>query len=167
MASARRNDAVVLLANGASGAERTDERDQQFAAALGDVCAALAREIVADGEGCHGAPGDQCVGGNLERRSAGRCAANRDVPARENGGVRTRSELGARAGRSRFGALERRLRAYRPRQAHSSRSTAPRSSFVASRPVRSRSLVRAAVAIDLDLRLGAGSASYLASDLTV
>ena len=45
------NDAVVLLANGASGVERTAARDEQFAAALGEVCAALAREIVADGEG--------------------------------------------------------------------------------------------------------------------
>ena len=45
------NDAVVLLANGASGVERTAERDVQLAAALGEVCAALAREIVADGEG--------------------------------------------------------------------------------------------------------------------
>jgi glutamate N-acetyltransferase/amino-acid N-acetyltransferase len=42
------NDAVVLLANGASGAERDDEA---FAAALGQVCAELARQIVADGEG--------------------------------------------------------------------------------------------------------------------
>jgi glutamate N-acetyltransferase/amino-acid N-acetyltransferase len=42
------NDAVVLLANGASGASRDDVA---FAAALHDVCADLARQIVADGEG--------------------------------------------------------------------------------------------------------------------
>lgn len=42
------NDAVVLLANGASGAARDDDT---FAAALGEVCAELARQIVADGEG--------------------------------------------------------------------------------------------------------------------
>ena len=42
------NDAVVLLANGASNAPRDD---QAFAAALGDVCGDLARQIVADGEG--------------------------------------------------------------------------------------------------------------------
>ena len=45
------NDAVVLLANGASGVERSVALDEQFAAALRDVCSALAREIVADGEG--------------------------------------------------------------------------------------------------------------------
>jgi glutamate N-acetyltransferase/amino-acid N-acetyltransferase len=42
------NDAVVLLANGASDAPRDDG---VFAAALEEVCASLARQIVADGEG--------------------------------------------------------------------------------------------------------------------
>lgn len=42
------NDAVVLLANGASGARRDDAA---FADALGEVCASLARQVVADGEG--------------------------------------------------------------------------------------------------------------------
>jgi glutamate N-acetyltransferase/amino-acid N-acetyltransferase len=45
------NDAVVLLANGASGVTRSSGRDEEFGAALGNVCAALAREIVEDGEG--------------------------------------------------------------------------------------------------------------------
>jgi len=42
------NDAVVLLANGASGA-RSD--DAAFAEALNEVCRDLAAQIVADGEG--------------------------------------------------------------------------------------------------------------------
>ncbi|MBD0329745.1 MAG: bifunctional glutamate N-acetyltransferase/amino-acid acetyltransferase ArgJ [Thermoleophilia bacterium] len=42
------NDAVVLLANGASGAARDDDT---FAAALAEVCRELARQIVEDGEG--------------------------------------------------------------------------------------------------------------------
>jgi glutamate N-acetyltransferase / amino-acid N-acetyltransferase len=42
------NDCVILLANGASGAERDDNA---FAAALNEVCADLARQVVADGEG--------------------------------------------------------------------------------------------------------------------
>ena len=45
------NDAVILLANGASGVERTPARDREFAAGLGQVCADLARQIVEDGEG--------------------------------------------------------------------------------------------------------------------
>jgi glutamate N-acetyltransferase / amino-acid N-acetyltransferase len=42
------NDAVILLANGASGAPRDDAA---FADALGEVCRDLARQVVADGEG--------------------------------------------------------------------------------------------------------------------
>ncbi len=42
------NDCVLLLANGASGVARDDEA---FAAALNEVCADLARQVVADGEG--------------------------------------------------------------------------------------------------------------------
>jgi glutamate N-acetyltransferase / amino-acid N-acetyltransferase len=45
------NDAVVLLANGAAARERTAAADADFALALGDVCADLAGQIVADGEG--------------------------------------------------------------------------------------------------------------------
>jgi glutamate N-acetyltransferase/amino-acid N-acetyltransferase len=45
------NDAVILLANGASGAARTAASVAAFAAALRDACADLARQVVADGEG--------------------------------------------------------------------------------------------------------------------
>jgi glutamate N-acetyltransferase / amino-acid N-acetyltransferase len=45
------NDAVVLLANGASGLERTPASDLAFGAALRTVCADLARQVVEDGEG--------------------------------------------------------------------------------------------------------------------
>jgi glutamate N-acetyltransferase/amino-acid N-acetyltransferase len=45
------NDMVIVLANGASGVERSEETDAAFAQALLDVCADLSRQIVADGEG--------------------------------------------------------------------------------------------------------------------
>ena len=45
------NDAVALLANGAGDVRRTDETDEAFAVALHEVCADLASQIVADGEG--------------------------------------------------------------------------------------------------------------------
>src|SRR5207253_1355824 len=45
------NDAVILLANGASGITRTPATDVAFRAALSEVCAELAEQIVADGEG--------------------------------------------------------------------------------------------------------------------
>jgi glutamate N-acetyltransferase/amino-acid N-acetyltransferase len=45
------NDTVILLANGASGAERTPRLDGFFTDALQDVCDKLARQLVEDGEG--------------------------------------------------------------------------------------------------------------------
>jgi glutamate N-acetyltransferase/amino-acid N-acetyltransferase len=45
------NDAVILLANGASGVERTPASDTQFALCVRKVCGELAKQIVADGEG--------------------------------------------------------------------------------------------------------------------
>jgi glutamate N-acetyltransferase/amino-acid N-acetyltransferase len=45
------NDAVILLANGTSGIERTPATDLAFAAALRKTCRDLAEQIVADGEG--------------------------------------------------------------------------------------------------------------------
>jgi len=45
------NDTVLLLANGASGLERTPATDEAFAAALIAACDDLSRQIVADGEG--------------------------------------------------------------------------------------------------------------------
>ena len=45
------NDAVILLANGASEIERTPASDLSFAACLRKVCSDLSQQIVADGEG--------------------------------------------------------------------------------------------------------------------
>jgi glutamate N-acetyltransferase/amino-acid N-acetyltransferase len=45
------NDTVLLLANGASGVERTPASDDQFALCVRKVCGELAKLIVADGEG--------------------------------------------------------------------------------------------------------------------
>jgi glutamate N-acetyltransferase / amino-acid N-acetyltransferase len=45
------NDAVLLLANGASGIVRTPASDEDFALRLRSVCGELAKQIVADGEG--------------------------------------------------------------------------------------------------------------------
>jgi glutamate N-acetyltransferase / amino-acid N-acetyltransferase len=45
------NDAVVLLASGAAAVERTPATDAELALAVRTVCAELAQQIVADGEG--------------------------------------------------------------------------------------------------------------------
>ena len=45
------NDAVVLLASGVAAIERTPATDAEFALAIRTVCAELAHQVVADGEG--------------------------------------------------------------------------------------------------------------------
>jgi glutamate N-acetyltransferase/amino-acid N-acetyltransferase len=45
------NDAVVLLASGAAGVARTPATDESLALGLRTVCADLAQQLVADGEG--------------------------------------------------------------------------------------------------------------------
>jgi glutamate N-acetyltransferase/amino-acid N-acetyltransferase len=45
------NDTVILLANGASGIERTPASDAEFALRIRKVCGELAKQIVTDGEG--------------------------------------------------------------------------------------------------------------------
>ena len=45
------NDAVVLLASGAAAIERTPATDAELALAIRTICADLAQQIVADGEG--------------------------------------------------------------------------------------------------------------------
>jgi glutamate N-acetyltransferase / amino-acid N-acetyltransferase len=45
------NDTVILLANGASGIERTPASDQEFSLCVRKVCGELAKLIVTDGEG--------------------------------------------------------------------------------------------------------------------
>lgn len=45
------NDTILLLANGASGIERTTETDAEFARCLHEVCQSLSAQVVADGEG--------------------------------------------------------------------------------------------------------------------
>jgi glutamate N-acetyltransferase/amino-acid N-acetyltransferase len=45
------NDTVLLLANGESGVRRTPATDEAFRETLHEVCAALSRKIVEDGEG--------------------------------------------------------------------------------------------------------------------
>ena len=63
------NDTVLLLANGASGVQRTAESDAAFAAALNEVCADLSRQIVADGEGVT-VLAEITVGGAADRAQA-------------------------------------------------------------------------------------------------
>ena len=89
------SDTVVLLANGAAGgaALRGDDA-ARFEAALLAVCEDLVRQLAKDGEGrpssCSSRSRGFERGGGETRR-----AADRELDAREDGGLRRRPELGS------------------------------------------------------------------------
>jgi glutamate N-acetyltransferase/amino-acid N-acetyltransferase len=159
------NDAVVLLANGASGVERSAARDEQFAAALDEVCAALAREIVADGEGAtvlleisvSGAESDSEAEA-VARRIATSPLVKTAAFGRDPNWGRVLAAAGSAPWNGGFAHVD------AGKLTVSFDGTAV---FRLGEPTGVKpELGGSAVAIDLDLGLGAGSASYLASDLT-
>ena len=160
------NEAVVLLANGASGVGRTTTRDAEFAAALSSVCAALAREIVADGEGAtvlleievSGAASD----GEAEavaRRLATSPLVKTAAFGRDPNWGRVLAAAGSAPWNGGFAAVD----ADRLTVSYDGTPVFVRGEPTGANP----ELTGSAVAIELDLGLGTGSASYLASDLTV
>ena len=159
------NDAVVLLANGASGVERTAERDEQLAAALGEVCTALAREIVADGEGStvlleiavSGAVSD-AEAEAVARRIATSPLVKTAAFGRDPNWGRVLAAAGSAPWNGGFAQVD----AERLSVSFDGSPVFVRGEPTGATPV----LGGTAVTIDLDLGLGAGSASYLASDLT-
>lgn len=156
------NDAVVLLANGASGAARDDDA---FAAALGEVCANLARQVVADGEGATvvleigvaGAASD----GEAEA-IARRIATSPLVKTAMFGHDPNWGRVLAAAGSAPFGDGLAQLDTDRLSVAFNGVAV-----FSAGAPTGAVPDVSGAVCrIDLTLGLGDGEAGYLASDLT-
>ncbi len=109
------NDTVLLLANGASGLERTPATDAEFAVCLRTVCGELAKQIVADGEGA-------TVLAEIAVRGAANDAEARAIAERvatsplvKTALLRPRRELGPHRCRRRLGQVQRRLRRPRPR----------------------------------------------------
>jgi glutamate N-acetyltransferase/amino-acid N-acetyltransferase len=159
------NDAVVLLANGTSGVKRTNERDRQFAAALGDACAALAREIVADGEGATVLLEISVSGATSSDEAeavARRIATSPLVKTAAFGHDPNWGRVLAAAGSAPWNGGFAHIDLDRLTVSFDGTEVFVRGEPTGAQP----ELVGAAVAIDLDLGLGAGSASYLASDLT-
>jgi glutamate N-acetyltransferase / amino-acid N-acetyltransferase len=159
------NDAVVLLANGASGVERSAASDERFTSALDEVCAALAREIVADGEGATvlleiavcGAESDSEAEA-VARRIATSPLVKTAAFGRDPNWGRVLAAAGSAPWNGGFAHVD------AGRLTVSFDGTAV---FREGEPTGVRpELGGSAVAIDLDLGLGSGSASYLASDLT-
>ncbi|MCS7007038.1 MAG: bifunctional glutamate N-acetyltransferase/amino-acid acetyltransferase ArgJ [Thermoleophilia bacterium] len=160
------NDAVVLLANGASGVARTPESDAAFVEALADVCAALARAIVEDGEGAtvlleirvRGAvsEGEALA---IARRIATSPLVKTAAFGRDPNWGRVLAAAGSAPSNGGFANVD------------PDRLTVAFDDVVVfERGVptgRVPTLGESAVTIDLDLGLGEGAASYLASDLTL
>ncbi|MFO7571154.1 MAG: bifunctional glutamate N-acetyltransferase/amino-acid acetyltransferase ArgJ [Gaiellaceae bacterium] len=159
------NDAVVLLANGAGGIERSTFSDEAFSTALHEVCAALARSIVEDGEGATvlleirvgGAVSeDEAVA--VARRIATSPLVKTAAFGHDPNWGRVLAAAGSAPWNGGFAHVDPDLL-----------SVAFDEVVVFEKGVptgRTPELGGAEVTIDLDLGLGDGSAAYLASDLT-
>ncbi len=159
------NDAVILLANGASGVERTPATDREFSAALSEVCADLSRQIVEDGEGAtmvleievSGAatPGEANA---IAQRIATSPLVKTAVFGRDPNWGRILSAAGSAFCAGGFAQVD------------VDRLTLRMNGvpvFSRGEPTRAEvSLEGAVCKIELDLGLGTSSAGYLASDLT-
>jgi glutamate N-acetyltransferase/amino-acid N-acetyltransferase len=159
------NDAVVLLANGASGVKRSVESDERFAQGLQAVCGALAREIVADGEGStvlleidvSGAASDSEAEA-VARRIATSPLVKTAAFGRDPNWGRVLAAAGSAPWNGGFAHVDADSLTVSFDGVAVFREGEP----TGVKPELGGSSVR----IDLDLGLGAGRASYLASDLT-
>ncbi len=156
------NDAVLLLANGASGVARDDDA---FAESLLEVCASLARQVVEDGEGAStvvevhvsGAPSD-AEAETIARRIATSALVKTAAFGRDPNWGRVLAAAGSAPFNGGFAALD-------PERLTLSFGGTPvfaRGTPLAGKPVLQGSPLR----IELDVGLGAGAAAYLSTDLT-
>jgi len=159
------NDAVLLLANGASRIERTSASDREFSLLLCQVCGNLARQIVADGEGAtvlaeiavRGA-----ASGPEACAIAERVATSPLVKTALFGHDANWGRIAAAAGSARFDGGYAQLD---PELLTIVIDGVP--VFVCGKPTGDEpSLVDGSCVIEIDLALGDGAASYLTSDLS-
>ncbi|MGH3135229.1 MAG: bifunctional glutamate N-acetyltransferase/amino-acid acetyltransferase ArgJ [Gaiellaceae bacterium] len=159
------NDAVVLLANGSSGVARSPGEDEEFAAALGDVCAALAREIVEDGEGATVILEIHVSGASTDEEAvavARRIATSPLVKTAAFGHDPNWGRVLAAAGSAPWNGGFARLDVDQLSVTFDDTVVFQQGAPTGVLP----SLGGAGVSIGLELGLGSGEASYLASDLT-
>jgi len=159
------NDAVILLANGASGIERTPASDEQLALAVRKVCGELAKQIVSDGEGAtvlaeiavRGAASDAEA-----RAIAERIATSPLVKTALYGHDANWGRIAAAAGSAKFDGGFADLD---PGRLSIAIDAVP--VLVDGRPTGDEPvLANGHCAIEVDLALGSGSASYLTTDLS-
>jgi glutamate N-acetyltransferase/amino-acid N-acetyltransferase len=159
------NDAVVLLGNGASGIERDAASDRRFAEALCEVCGSLARQIVEDGEGATvlleievSGAASKAEADAIARRIATSPLVKTAAFGRDPNWGRVLAAAGSAPWNGGFAQLDPDLLSVAFDGAVVFERGAPTGTVPA--------LEGAAVRIELDLRLGTGTASYLASDLS-
>jgi glutamate N-acetyltransferase/amino-acid N-acetyltransferase len=159
------NDTVLLLANGASGVVRTPESDAEFAQCILKVCGELAKQIVVDGEGAtvlaeiavRGAASDPQA-----RAIAERIATSPLVKTALFGHDANWGRIAAAAGSAKFDGGFAELD---PDKLSISIDSVP--VLVDGAPTGDEpTLENGRCAIELDLAIGDGVATYLTSDLS-
>jgi len=156
------NDAVVLLANGASRAPRDDDA---FATALASVCADLAAQIVADGEGATllaeitvGGAANDAEAKAIARRIATSSLVKTALHGRDANWGRVLAAAGSAPFNGGYAQLDPALVTLDFGGVRVLERGAPQGAEPA--------LSGKTVTIDLDLGLGKGVASYLTTDLS-
>jgi glutamate N-acetyltransferase/amino-acid N-acetyltransferase len=159
------NDTVVLLASGATGTERMPATDTAFALALHKVCADLAAQIVADGEGATLLAEISVTGAasSAEARAiARRIATSPLVKTALFGRDANWGRVLAAAGSAPYNGGFAHLDPDRVTLGYNGATVLAAGAPLGVEPDVSGATCR----IDLDLGLGDGSASYLTSDLS-
>ncbi len=156
------NDAVVLLANGASRAARDDDA---FAQALAAVCNSLAAQIVADGEGATYVAEVAVAGAASEAEAkaiAGRIATSSLVKTALHGRDANWGRILAAAGSASFNGGYAQLDPARTTLTMNGVPVFAAGSPQSAEPTLDGERCR----IELELGLGSGRATYLTTDLS-
>jgi len=159
------NDAVCLLANGASRIERTPASEAAFALALTRVCDDLAQQIVADGEGATVLAEIEVTGAvdaAQARAIAARIATSPLVKTALFGHDANWGRVLAAAGSAPHNGGFASVEPNRVSLSYNGTTVLERGTPQGVEPDVSNGSCR----IELDLGLGQGSASYLTSDLS-
>jgi glutamate N-acetyltransferase/amino-acid N-acetyltransferase len=159
------NDAVVLLANGASGVERTPASDEEFALCIRKVCGELAKLIVADGEGMTVLAEIAVRGATDEaeaRAIAERVATSPLVKTALHGHDANWGRIAAAAGSAKFNGGYAQLDPDKLSITIDAVKVLLDGTPTGDEPV----LTNGHCSIELDLALGDGSANYLTTDLS-
>jgi glutamate N-acetyltransferase / amino-acid N-acetyltransferase len=159
------NDAVCLLANGASGIERTPASDLAFGLVLGRVCDDLAQQIVADGEGATVLAEIEVTGaadGAQARAIAARIATSPLVKTALFGHDANWGRVLAAAGSAPYNGGFAHVDQSRLTLAYNGVTVLDRGTPQGVEPDVSSGVCR----IELDLGIGDGRAGYLTSDLS-